>query len=166
MLDVYILQKLGGFVDIWPAPGDQVRERKMFPNISVMVIFFFFSKKPAWRKFSAEKMKPIYWKWPSSFTQFISYLFIFLSVLYLFLFYWKKNLLSCISIPFPWFCRGMKELGAQERYNKSLLNSIVISGRIITKEQKYYEQLAEPMELVFEHLVSKTLKSLGCALRC
>ena len=60
----------------------------------------------------------------------------------------------------------MKELGAQERYNKSLLNSIVISGRIITKEQTYYEQLAEPMELVFEHLVRKSLKSLGCALRC
>lgn len=60
----------------------------------------------------------------------------------------------------------MKELGAQERYNKSLLNSIVISGRIITKEQTYYEQLADPMELVFEHLVRKSLKSLGCALRC
>ena len=57
-------------------------------------------------------------------------------------------------------------MGAQERYNKSLLNSIVISGRIITKEQTYYEQLAEPMELVFKHLVRKSLKSLGCALRC
>ena len=50
----------------------------------------------------------------------------------------------------------MKELGAQERYNKSLLNSIVISGRIITKEQTYYDQLAEPMELVFKHLVRKS----------
>lgn len=54
----------------------------------------------------------------------------------------------------------MKELGAQERYNKSLLNSIVISGRIITKEQTYYEQLADPMELVFEHMVRKSLKWL------
>lgn len=55
-------------------------------------------------------------------------------------------------------------MGTQEPYNKSLLNSIVISGKIITKEQTYYEQLAEPMELVFEHLVRKSLKLLACAM--
>jgi len=60
-------------------------------------------------------------------------------------------------------------MGAQEPYNKSEPNSIIISGQIVTEEPKFYQSLADPIVLVFEHLVreihhthvssNKTIKS-------
>lgn len=45
-------------------------------------------------------------------------------------------------------------MGAQEPYNESQLNSIIISGKIVTEETKFYQSLQDPIVLVFERLVS------------
>ena len=45
-------------------------------------------------------------------------------------------------------------MGAQEPYNESQLNSIIISGKIVTKEIKFYQSLQDPIVLVFQRLVS------------
>ena len=45
-------------------------------------------------------------------------------------------------------------MGAQEPYNESQLNSIIISGKIVTEETKFYQSLEDPIVLVFERLVS------------
>lgn len=47
--------------------------------------------------------------------------------------------------------RSLKEMGAKKPYNRSELNSIIISGRIIS-EDHFYQSLPEPIALVFEHL--------------
>lgn len=52
------------------------------------------------------------------------------------------------------FFRSLEEMGAQEPYNESQLNSIIISGKIVTEETKFYQSLQEPIVLVFERLVS------------
>ena len=44
-------------------------------------------------------------------------------------------------------------MGAQEPYNRSQLNSIIISGKIVTDEPTFYQSLLDPIVLVFEHLV-------------
>ena len=48
-------------------------------------------------------------------------------------------------------------MGAKEAYNKSQLNSIIISGTIVTGQPKFYQSLPDPIELLFEHLVRATL---------
>lgn len=45
-------------------------------------------------------------------------------------------------------------MGVQEPYNESQLNSIIISGKIVTKETKLYQSLQDPIVLVFQRLVS------------
>lgn len=52
------------------------------------------------------------------------------------------------------FFRSLEEMGAQEPYNESQLNSIIISGKIVTEETKFYQSLQDPIVLVFERLVS------------
>ena len=52
------------------------------------------------------------------------------------------------------FFRSLEEMGAQEPYNESQLNSIIISGKIVTEETKFYQSLEDPIVLVFERLVS------------
>ena len=52
------------------------------------------------------------------------------------------------------FFRSLEGMGAQEPYNESQLNSIIISGKIVTEEAKFYQSLQDPIVLVFERLVS------------
>lgn len=49
-------------------------------------------------------------------------------------------------------------MGAQSPYNKSKLNSIITSGKIVSEEQKFYQSLSDPIELVFEHLVRQFIE--------
>lgn len=44
-------------------------------------------------------------------------------------------------------------MGAQDPYNTSQLNAIIISGKIITGEAEFYQSLPDPIVLAFEHLV-------------
>lgn len=44
-------------------------------------------------------------------------------------------------------------MGEQNPYNKSTLNSIIISGKIVSDEQQFYQFLPDPIALVFEHVV-------------
>lgn len=52
------------------------------------------------------------------------------------------------------FFRSLEEMGAREPYNESQLNSIIISGKIVTEETNFYQSLQDPIVLVFERLVS------------
>lgn len=49
-------------------------------------------------------------------------------------------------------------MNAQSPYNKSKLNSIIISGKIVPEEQKFYQSLSDPIELVFQHLVRQFIE--------
>ena len=49
-------------------------------------------------------------------------------------------------------------MGAQTSYNKSKLNSYIISGKIGSEEQTFYQSLSDPVELVFEHLVRQLIE--------
>lgn len=49
-------------------------------------------------------------------------------------------------------------MGVQTPYNKSKLNSIIISGKIVSEQQKFYQSLSDPIELVFEHLVRQFIE--------
>lgn len=49
-------------------------------------------------------------------------------------------------------------MGAQTPYNKSKLNSVIISGKIVSEQQKFYQSLSDPIELVFEHLVRQFIE--------
>ncbi|XP_020609112.1 uncharacterized protein LOC110047687 [Orbicella faveolata] len=58
---------------------------------------------------------------------------------------------------------SLEEMGAQTPYNKSKLNSIIISGKIVSEQQKFYQSLSDPIELVFEHLDTNDTTPVLCA---
>ncbi|KAJ7379514.1 hypothetical protein OS493_015305 [Desmophyllum pertusum] len=53
-------------------------------------------------------------------------------------------------------------MGEQNPYNKSTLNSIIISGKIVSDEQQFYQFLPDPIALVFEHVDANDTTPVLC----
>lgn len=58
------------------------------------------------------------------------------------------------SIVFSINHRLRQESGSTVSHNGTTDNSDVISGRVIGEKNEYFQNLKEPIELVFKHLVS------------
>lgn len=60
----------------------------------------------------------------------------------------------CICMFFSIDFRLRQERGTTASHNGTTDNSVVLSGRVISENKEYFENLKEPIELVFKHLVS------------